>query len=74
MASQNDLILRHLQRGRTLTQLSALRLFQCLRLGARVHRLRTLGYDIRTEPLTLSSGKRVARYSLLGGKLPVSAT
>jgi hypothetical protein len=68
--SQNERILGHLRRGRTLTPLSAIRLFDCLRLGGRIHELRTLGFDIRTEKLELSSGKRIARYSLGQKKAP----
>jgi len=41
--SQNTLILGHLARGRSLTPLQALRLFDCLRLGGRIHELRERG-------------------------------
>lgn len=68
--SQNDRIVRYLARGKTLTPLSAQRLFDCLRLGGRIHELRRLGFRIRTETLELSNGKRVARYSLAKEKGP----
>jgi len=62
--SQCDRIARYLQRGRTLTPLSALRLFDCLRLGGRIHELRRRGYRIKTELVEISRDKRIARYSL----------
>ena len=62
--SQCDLIARYLQRGRTLTPLSALRLFNVLRLGGRIHDLRRQGYRIKSEMIEISGGKRIARYSL----------
>lgn len=62
--SQNQRILNFLERGKRLTPLSALRMFDCMRLGARVHELRGLGFDIQTENLILSTGKRIARYRL----------
>lgn len=61
--SQNSLILAHLMRGRSLTQLSALRLFGCLRLGARCYELKRRGHRIKSEMVSLTDGKRVARYS-----------
>lgn len=61
--SQNESICRYLARGKTLTSLSAVRLFGCLRLGARVHELQKRGFRIRSEIVAVSGGKRVARYS-----------
>ena len=63
--SQNERIARYLQRGRTLTPLSALRLFDCLRLGGRIHDLRRQGYRIKSEIIEISGGKRIARYRLM---------
>ena len=62
--SQKEKILRHLKAGGSLTPLQALRKFDCLRLGARIYNLKDEGYDIRTEHITTSNGKRVARYSM----------
>jgi hypothetical protein len=63
--SQADLIARYLRRGRSLTPLSALRLFGCLRLGGRIYELRQReGLRIRTEIIEVSGQKRIARYSL----------
>lgn len=36
-----------------------------LRLAARVADLRAAGWDVRSEMVTVSSGKRVARYHLV---------
>jgi hypothetical protein len=62
--NQTDQILAYLRRGRSLTPLSALNLFGCLRLGARVHDLKRQGVKIKTQMVSLSSSKRVAQYSL----------
>ena len=62
--SQIQQILNHLQKGKTLTPLQALRLFDCLRLGARIWDLRQQGYDVVAKIIKTSSGKYVAKYSL----------
>lgn len=68
--SQNESICRYLARGKSLTPLSALRLFGCLRLGARIHELQRRGFRIRSELISLTNGKRVARYSWAQKKAP----
>ena len=62
--SQEKRILKYLQRGKSLTPLGALRLFDCLRLGARIYDLRMLGYKIITKMRKVPSGKYVATYRL----------
>lgn len=62
-ASQTARILAHLQSGKTLTPLQALRRFGCFRLGARVWDLKRDGHDIRSRLVEID-GKRVARYQL----------
>uniref|UniRef100_A0A6M3LS25 Putative DNA binding, helix-turn-helix domain containing protein n=1 Tax=viral metagenome TaxID=1070528 RepID=A0A6M3LS25_9ZZZZ len=62
--SQRDDILTHLRSGRSLTQLEALDLYGCLRLGARIYDLKREGYDIEAENIEVSNGKHVARYTL----------
>ena len=62
--SQTDAILAALQAGRKLTPLDALKDFYCFRLGARIWELKKQGYDIKTEMVKTTSGKRIARYSL----------
>ncbi|MEG9531375.1 helix-turn-helix domain-containing protein [Mannheimia indoligenes] len=60
--SQNAKILAHLKNGGRITSLSALKNFGCLRLSARIKDLRDRGYDIQSETITLSNGKRVSQY------------
>jgi len=62
--SQRDDILTHLRSGRSLTQLEALELFGCLRLGARIWELKDKGYNIESENIEVGNGKHVARYTL----------
>jgi hypothetical protein len=63
--SQNEAILRHLKAGGSITPLEALRYFDCMRLGARIHDLRELGHNIQVEYIrTAASQKRIARYTL----------
>jgi hypothetical protein len=44
---QETKILKHLQK-KSLTQLEALNLYGCMRLGARIYDLRNKGYNIKT--------------------------
>lgn len=62
--SQMDRIARHLRSGKSLTALSALRMFDCFRLAARVKQLKNKGLPIVSETVRLRRGKRIARYSL----------
>lgn len=62
--NQSEMILEHLQSGKTITPLESLELFGCFRLGARIFDLKKQGYSILTEPFDLPDGKRVARYKL----------
>lgn len=64
--SQCDQILKHLQQGHELTQLDALNKFQCFSLTQRVHDLKNRGHNITTEMIKLPSGKRIAKYKLVG--------
>jgi len=61
--SQNTLILTHLKKGKTLTPLQALRLFDCWALSSRISNLKSDGHKIKTEMVT-KNGKTFARYSL----------
>ena len=65
--SQNLRIKKHLEAGRSLTALDGLHLFNCFRLGARIHNLKGQGLNIETEMITIISDgkeKRIAKYSL----------
>jgi hypothetical protein len=60
--SQERAILGHLQQGKSLTQIDALRLFGSFRLGARVYNLRRKGYPIASR-IVERNHKRVAEYT-----------
>lgn len=62
--SQNAKIAAYLLNGKSITSLEALKKFGCLRLASRIHDLRTRGYDIIVEKITLKNGKRVASYRI----------
>ena len=62
--SQMKQIKAFLLGGGKLTFLSALQMFNCARLQARIFDLRSEGMDIVTETIVLPNGKRVAEYSL----------
>jgi hypothetical protein len=61
--SQKQLILKHLEDGKSLTPLDALSLFGCFRLAARINDLRTAGHKINTTNLDVN-GKKIASYSM----------
>lgn len=61
--SQEDLILAHLQAGKSITPLEALKLFGCLRLSGRIFDLKRKGFQI--EEVDVQDGnKRYAKYFL----------
>ena len=47
--TQCDMILQYLQDVGAITPWEAMREFGCMRLGARIHALRTMGHDIRGD-------------------------
>lgn len=63
-ASQNKRIAAWLLDGHSITPLGALRMFGCLRLGARIWDLRDKGMDIVARKIQVSPRKRVCEYSL----------
>lgn len=63
-ASQCALIKEYLEAGNKLTSLEALKLFGCMRLPSRIHDLNKRGMNIKKEMIVVSTGKRVAQYSL----------
>lgn len=63
-ASQKEAILAYLQSGARLTPLEALERFKCMRLGSRIYDLKKEGYNVKSEMVTVPSGKRVAEYRL----------
>ena len=62
--SQSKLIAEWLMAGHSITPLEALRMFGCLRLGARIWDLRDKGMDIVAKKIWVSPRKRVCQYSL----------
>lgn len=62
--SQRGSILIYLQAGNAITDIEALRLFQCRRLAARILELKRMGHDIKSRMVEVMSGKRVAEYWL----------
>ncbi len=62
--SQASKILKHLQKGNTITPLEALNHFGCMRLGARIYDLRRRGFNIQSRTIEVASGKRVSEYFL----------
>lgn len=63
--TQNDAILRHLKRGRTITPLQALHEYGCFRLSGRIYDLRQEGHNIHMQLVETDNGKRVAEYRML---------
>ena len=61
--SVTDRLESHLRLGRKITQLQALKMWGCMRLGARVHELRSAGMNIATKTIT-QNGKHFAQYYL----------
>ena len=50
--TQTNQILDHLKAHHTITPLDALRLYGCMRLGARIWDLKRIGHRIRSEIVT----------------------
>lgn len=61
--SQNQRILNYLKKGKSLTPLQALRLFDCWALSSRISNLKDEGHNIKTE-IIRTKDKHFARYSL----------
>ena len=70
--SQTRAILAHLREHRTITALEALDQHQSFRLAARIKDLRDEGHDIHTESVEISTGKRIAEYTLIKEANPTS--
>ena len=62
--SQTASILHYLERGGSLTPLDALRMYGCLRLGARVWDLKKQGWKIETHMVATEGGAHVASYRM----------
>lgn len=62
--AQQDKILAHLESGKPITPIDALREYGCFRLGARIWDLRRSGHNIITNIIT-AGGKHFAEYRLV---------
>lgn len=63
--SQQRMVARHLQEGKSITPLEALTMYGAFRLSAIIFDLKNEeGMDIRTDMVTDDEGRRYARYSL----------
>jgi hypothetical protein len=67
MKSQNEKILNYLKKGKTITPITALNMFGCFRLAARISDLRKDGHTIHTDTITKDK-KSFAGYKY-GGKI-----
>ena len=61
--SQTEVILNHLKKHGSISSFEAFKEYQILRLSARIHDLRDLGYKIQTHTKT-RNGKNFAVYTL----------
>lgn len=64
--SQQQRIKKHLNSGRAITPMEALRMYGCMRLAAHIFDLRLEGMPIETIRVN-RAGKRYARYKLSDG-------
>lgn len=63
--SQQRMVARHLQEGRSITPLEALTMYGAFRLSAIIFDLKNEeGMDIRTDMVTDDEGRRYAKYTL----------
>jgi len=62
--SVTDKVLEALLNGDELTALDSLERFGCMRLAARIYDLREIGWEIETETVETTNGKRFASYRL----------
>lgn len=62
--SQTQRILDYMLQGHAITPLDALRLFNSMRLGARIAEIKAKGYLVYSEFITTPSGKKIKQYHL----------
>jgi hypothetical protein len=60
--TQTQAILRHMRSGYEITALEALKLFNCMRLAARIADIKDMGIDIADRWITRDDGKRFKAY------------
>lgn len=64
-ATQKANIRKHLEEGKSITPLEALKLYGCFRLAAQIFILKDEGMDIQTEMIKVGKNKRCAKYTLV---------
>lgn len=62
--SQEDIVLNHLRKHKSITSMTAFRLYEITRLSAKIFTLREKGYKIPMVMETSRKGKRYGRYYL----------
>jgi hypothetical protein len=60
--TQNEEILEFMQEGKAITPVTALELFGCFRLAARINDLRAEGWEIHGEWVEREGRRRTVRY------------
>ena len=63
-SKQCQQVLSHLQSGKPITALEALRLYGIFRLASRIHDLKKAGLTIQSRDIQTENGKKVAQYYL----------
>lgn len=61
---QAKTILRHLEKGKTISLVESMHVYQISRLSDCIFKLRNAGYDVLTDMRTTETGKEYARYML----------
>lgn len=62
--NQTTKILLYMKAGNSITPIQALEMFGSFRLGARIHNIRAMGFNVKTDLITTSTKKVIAEYSL----------
>jgi DNA invertase Pin-like site-specific DNA recombinase len=64
LGKQCKTILAHLEKGKSISLMESLMVYQISRLSDVIFKLRNAGHDVGTEMRVAESGKEYARYSL----------
>ena len=63
-SKQCQQVLSHLQSGKPITALEALRLYGIFRLASRIHDLKKAGLTIQSRDIATDNGKKISQYYL----------
>lgn len=63
-SKQCQQVLAHLQSGKPITALEALRLYGIFRLASRIHDLKKHGVEVNVRDVSTEGGKKIAQYYL----------